>query len=323
MKISVVIAAYNAERTIAETIESILGQTRQADEIIIADDCSTDGTREVVARYSATTLVTQSVNQGPAAARNAAVRASRGEVIAFVDSDDLWYPDHLERTVGLLDRFPQCGFAFSANDRFGRTQDTQIPDFPADQPVYIHDTLLHGNQIHLLTVALRRAVFDACGGFDDTMRYAEDYDLWLRASLDAPAAYTGKVTASYRMHSGQLNQQLPQIFEGTWRARFKVLDHVRRTTPDRADGLERELGEMWANGLYTAWAVRSRDSLDVMLAMSDHFPNQRGAERRWRWRRRIWPILVQIDRMSRLAPAGIREALRPARMRPTSTKPRI
>ncbi len=271
VKISVVIAAYNAESTIGETIASVLAQTRPADEIVVADDCSTDATRDVVASYPGVTLLMQARNGGPGIARNAAAAASRGDVLAFVDADDLWHPDHLASAVALLERFPECGFSFSANDRFGTLCDTQLPDFPANQPLAVRDKLLEGNQIHLLTVVIRRALFDLAGGFDAALRGTEDYDLWLRCTLHAKAVYTGQSTTSYRMHHGQLNQQLPRMFAGTWHARLKLLDDVRRMEPQNAEAMEQRLGQIWANSLYTAWAARSRNSLDVMLAMSRSF----------------------------------------------------
>jgi glycosyltransferase involved in cell wall biosynthesis len=323
LRISVIIAAYNAEHTIAETLDSILAQTLPAAEVIVVDDCSTDGTRDVVRRYPRVTLIQQPRNAGPAAARNVAAAASHGELIAITDADDLWYPDHLERSAAVLARFPECGIAFSANDRFGREQDTKRPDFPANEPLAYGDALLGGNQIHLLTVVIRRALFDAVGGFDATLRYCEDYDLWLRCSLHTKAVYTGAVTASYRTHPGQLNQNLPQMFAGTWRARFNLLELVRTARPELYDDLRAKFGRVWANGLYTAWAVRSRDSLDVMLAMAHHFPQQHAAEVRWRRRRALWPLLLLLDRVSKLAPASVRAALRPSRLRPTTTKPRI
>ena len=126
MKVSVAIPCYNAGSTIAETLDSILAQTRPPDEIIVADDCSTDNSREIIARYPTVRLVCQAKNSGCASSRNLAIRASTGDVVAIVDADDLWYPDHLESTIGLLVRFPECGFAFSGNDRFGTLEDTQF-----------------------------------------------------------------------------------------------------------------------------------------------------------------------------------------------------
>jgi glycosyltransferase involved in cell wall biosynthesis len=323
LTISVIIAAFNAERTIGETLASVMKQTLPPLEILVVDDCSTDGTRDVVRSIPGVTLIEQSANAGPAAARNVGVAASHGELIAFTDADDLWYPDHLEQSAAALQRWPQCGVAFSANDRFGRKQDTQYPEFPPDEPLSYRDALLHGNTIHLLTVVMRRDAFDAAGGFDAAMRYSEDYDLWLRCSLRTKAVYTGALTASYRIHTGQLNQNLPQMFDYTWRARLKLLDEVGRDQPELHEDLRTTLGQIWANKMYTAWAVRSRESLDILLAMAQHFPQQRAAERRWRRRRAYWPVLLLIDRVSKLAPPAVRAALRPGRLRPTSAKPSI
>jgi glycosyltransferase involved in cell wall biosynthesis len=320
---TVVIACYNAERTIAETIESILAQTRPPESIVIADDCSTDSSREIIARYPAVRLIVQPDNRGAAAARNAAIAVGRTDVVAIIDADDLWYPDHLANALEMLERFPEAGFVFAANDRFGRFHDTVTPEIPAGRPLPVLDWLLPGNQVALLTVVFRRELYDECGGFDGEMRYCEDYDLWLRFALRTYGVYTGIVSAAYRVHAGQLNQHMPQMFAGTWHARLKLLDSVRRDRPEEALALQQRLGEIWASGLYTAWAVRSRDSLEFMLAIRDRFPEQRAAERRWRLGRLVWPLLLHVDRFSRWLPVGIRSALRPKWMTPTTTIPRL
>ncbi len=198
-----------------------------------------------------------------------------------------------------------------------------MPDFPAGRPIPVLEGLLPGNQVPLLTVVFRRALYDECGGFDGAMRYCEDYDLWLRFGLRTAGVFTGTVSAAYRVHTGQLNQHLPQMFAGTWQARLKLLDAVRATRPADVEALEKTLGEVWANGLYTAWAVRSRESLDYMLSMSGRFPGQWAAERRWRLGRVAWPLLLQTDRFSKLMPPRLRAALRPKWMTPNTSIPRI
>jgi len=310
-RVSVVIPCYNAEEFIADTLESILAQTRPPDEIIVADDCSTDRSREVVARYPTVRLLTQAKNSGCASARNLAIGAATGDLIAIIDADDLWFPDHLETAVGLLEDFPECGFVFSGIETFGGLVEARIPDMPAEVPLMILDRLLHGNMIHQPTVVFRRALYDQCGGFDATLRYCEDYDLWLQFASRSQGIFTGAVTAGYRIHRGQLNQHFPQMFAGTWYARFKLLESARASGLAIADHLQTMLGEIWVSGLYTAWAVRSRESLDYMLTLSDRFPEQKAAARQWRGRRPVWYALVIADRITGFMPGALRRALRP------------
>lgn len=306
------IPCFNAESFIAQTLDSVLAQTRMPDEVIVADDCSTDRSREIVASYPPPVrLVTQQRNSGCAASRNLAIRSSTGDTIALIDADDLWYPDHLAETASLLERFPGCRWAFSANDRFGTVRDTQYPAHPKLEPTDVLDQLLRGNDIHQLTVVFRRTLYDEAGGFDESMRYSEDYDLWLRFARRSCSVYTGKVTTAYRTHSGQLNQHLPQMFRTTWHARLKLLDEVRASDPARAAHLEPIIAETWRDGLYTAWAVRSSEALDFMLSMSDRFPDSASAARSWRIRRRIWPALLVADRVMGLLPARVRRVIRP------------
>jgi glycosyltransferase involved in cell wall biosynthesis len=310
MKISVAIPCYNSARYIGETIESVLAQTRPPDEITVADDCSTDTSREVVSQYRQVTLVTQAKNSGCAAARNLAIRASTGDVIAIVDADDVWYADHLDATVGLLERQPSIGMAFSGVRRFGLASEDRLPDVTPQVPLQLHETLLAGNMIPQPTAVFRRGLYDAVGGFDESFRYCEDYDLWLKLSRVAPAAATGRITAGYRLHEGQLNRHHPQMFAATWRARLNLLERVRDEDPDEESTLQQRLSEVWRDGLYAAWAFRSRESLDFMLTLADHFPNQHHAARAWRRRRKFWPLLVGVDHVSALLPRRLRQAAR-------------
>jgi hypothetical protein len=320
MKVSVAIPCYNAERYIGETIESILAQSRPADEIIIADDRSTDGSRDVIARYPQVKLVVQERNAGCAASRNLAIRTSTGDVIAIVDADDVWDRDHLAATTGLLEQFPDAGFAFSAIRRFGLESEDRPVAVAERTPLQLLDGLLGGNFIPQPTVVFRRALYDTCGGFDASMRYCEDYDLWLRFAARAPGLYTGQITAGYRIHPTQLNHHYPEMFAATWHARLKLL---LGTAAGDAESVQRRLAEVWRDGLYSAWAFRSRESLDFMLTLSDHFPSEHAAATRWRRRARLWPVLSAADRLRQVLPGPLQRALRPGWSGPAGVRPRI
>ncbi len=323
MKVSVAIPCYNAESYIGETIESILAQSRPPAEIIVGDDCSTDGSRDVVARYPQVMLVTQSRNAGCAAARNLAIRASSGDVVAIVDADDVWYPDHLAAATELLARLPEVGLVFSGVRRFGLTTEDRTPDVTPRIPLQLLDTLLSGNLIPQPTAVFRRSLYNTAGGFDESFRYSEDYDLWLRFAQLAPAAMTGRITAGYRMHGGQLNRHHPQMFASTWQARFNLLERVRTEHPSDTPALQQRLSEVWRDGLYTAWAFRSRASLDFMLTLAERFPSQHRAARAWRLRRKLWPLLIAGDRASALLPGRLRRAARSPWTSPESRRPLI
>src|SRR5215470_14620707 len=112
-RVSVIIPVFNAASTVAQAIESVLAQTFSDFEIIAIDNGSTDGSRQVLERYSRQVKVFAEAKRGPSAARNAGVRASSGEYLGFLDADDWWRPTMLERTVQALDRDSDCALVYT------------------------------------------------------------------------------------------------------------------------------------------------------------------------------------------------------------------
>jgi glycosyltransferase involved in cell wall biosynthesis len=119
--VSTIIAAYNAERTIAAAIDSVLSQGYEKNEVVVVDDGSTDSTTSVLRRYGDRIKVVTQTNRGAAAARNAGVAHSMGAYIAFLDSDDLWMPEKLSTMVSALVRTPGASLAFSEYINFTET----------------------------------------------------------------------------------------------------------------------------------------------------------------------------------------------------------
>src|ERR1700676_2964055 len=120
--ISAVIGAYQAERYIAETLESILGQAHPPDEIIVVDDGSTDGTVRVLERFAEKIRIVRQANRGCAAAFNTAFREASCDFVAECGADDIWESDKLERQVRALRMHPEIDIAFSAARVFGNAE---------------------------------------------------------------------------------------------------------------------------------------------------------------------------------------------------------
>jgi glycosyltransferase involved in cell wall biosynthesis len=182
-----VIPAYNVERYVADTIRSVLAQTYRDFEVIVVDDGSSDGTAAVLDSFGDKIHVVQQQNRGVAAARNTGLRHTTGELIAFLDADDLWLPRRLERMVDFLDVRPRIGFATS--DAFLRYEDVPsaetyyrdlvpCPRLPRPQPYWI----IQHNFVFTMVV-LRRNVLERHGCFDENLTTAEDWDLWMRFIL--------------------------------------------------------------------------------------------------------------------------------------------
>ncbi|MFV1981286.1 MAG: glycosyltransferase family 2 protein [Rhodothermia bacterium] len=156
--VSVVIPAYNVADYIAQAVESVLNQSYEPAEVIVVDDGSTDGTREVLEAYSTIRVITQP-NGGPAVARNSGVRDSRGQLLAFLDADDLWQPDKIARQVELLDEHADVDGAFTLIRHF--------VDDGLEAPASLRPHLLNSDAVGytLSTFLVRRRAFDRVGYF--------------------------------------------------------------------------------------------------------------------------------------------------------------
>jgi len=202
---------------IGDSINSVLGQTFPDWELIIVDDCSTDGTGNIIRNYldqdPRIKCVRHSVNQGVGRARNTGISAAAGEYVAFLDSDDLWLPDKLEKQIGFMGKYGS-EFSFSRYRQFrdnpakaGRLVD--VPD------VVDYRTLLRGNQIGCLTVVIKRAALsDLC--FPSIGH--EDYALWLRIlRRGAVARGIKEDLARYRLSGKSLSGNKLRAALWTWR----------------------------------------------------------------------------------------------------------
>lgn len=172
--ISVVIPVFNGAAYIAQAIESVLGQTLLPAEIIVADDGSSDATAEVVRRYQPRVLYRRQTNQGPAAARNLGIRESKGELLAFLDSDDVWLPDKLRLQKAALDQEPELDLVFSHMSQF------RSPELPAELAAGMacDETAQPSPLISCLLA--RRAAFERIGPLRTELK-ADFVDWYLRA----------------------------------------------------------------------------------------------------------------------------------------------
>ncbi len=195
-RISVVIAAYNAAATIAETVDSVLAQTLGAFEIICVDDGSTDRTRAILSQYGDRLRVVDQRNNGPAAARNAGARLSSGEYLAFLDADDLWMPTMLERTAATLDSDPSLSLVYSnaaIADSEGVALGTALVGDGFDHAPSLRELLTRLWPIMPSAALVRRAAYDRGRGYCDDLRGEsfrfEDVDFWIRMREQGPFAY--------------------------------------------------------------------------------------------------------------------------------------
>ena len=285
--ISVVIPAYNAARYLPEAIASAQSQTRAPLEIIVVDDCSSDESAAVAAKCGARVL-SMPVNSGPSATRNAGICAAAGAYIALLDADDRWTPDHCEVVAGLLDAHPAAAVAHArARILDPRAGCTVIPT-DADTPEDVYVPLFRRNLVAQTTAVVRREVLSEVGGYDASLRYAEDYDLWLRIARTRTFVCTHAVTAVYRVHAEQASRSTDQLAAGAWGVRRR---HFERLLQDgdraTADAVAVQLRSAFDDELRWAWDAHDVPGMQAVFAAEAWVPGAPPIAQRWR--RRLGP----------------------------------
>ena len=233
-KISVVIPCYNGEDFIGAALASVYAQSFSDYEVIVVDDGSTDGTREVIAPYLNRLRYHYQENQGLAVARNVGLKLACGDYITYLDADDIWEPDNLRVKHEVLVRFPGIGGVFSEFSIFDVTGELHshgskclFPFFsrtardyadifeerhllPLDDysvTVYVGNilnSLFFGNFILPTSMVFSRALASQVGEFCPHMRTQQDYEYWLRFSRCHRFAFVDHVLVRYRRHPDQL-----------------------------------------------------------------------------------------------------------------------
>lgn len=200
--ISVVITAYNASKWIRRTIDTILSQTYPALEVIVVDDGSIDNTAEIVLSYGNNVKHVYQVNCGQPIARNRGIRLAKGGFIAFVDADDYWHIQKLEKQIDLIQ---SQGLAWVVSD--AEWVDDKEEKIELSKLLMVEGNvftnLLKGNFIISATPVVRREVFDQVGYFneDPEARIGEDWDMWLRIASRYPLGVVREKLAYVRLHS--------------------------------------------------------------------------------------------------------------------------
>lgn len=196
--VSIIMPAYNAEKYISESIESVLAQTYKNWELIIIDDCSKDGTINIIRQYqmfdNRIRVISLKCNAGVANARNIGIELAKGRYIAFLDSDDLWLDIKLEEQIKFMQQ-KQIYFSFSKYRRFTDENNGKVVDV---LPFVNYQKALYGNPIGCLTVCLDRRFIRK---FRFSKQRHEDYIAWLNIlkSNNIFAYGIPKILALYRV----------------------------------------------------------------------------------------------------------------------------
>lgn len=215
--VSIIIPAYNAKRFIHETLVSVLNQSYESYEVIVVDDGSTDSTREIVSDFvkqnQKISLITKS-HSGGASARNTGLEKARGKFIAFLDSDDLWYPDKLAKQVSCIEKDPSIGLVSCL---------AVVINEESISTGLLAGRKLHGNCYKKMLdtggicggsiVLVRRECFEKAGYFDPTLKLFQDWDMWIRLTRHFKLVTIPEVLVGYRRSSNCISRNYRHLID--------------------------------------------------------------------------------------------------------------
>lgn len=213
--------AHNDEAYVATAIDSVLAQTWQDVELIVIDDGSSDGTRDVVRRYGGHVRLLEQDNAGSAVARNRGIEAARGRYVAFLDADDWWHPDKTAVQLAAMQRHavqgPAPRMSYTHFVRWFQDEAGSFPPPAGLMPASLQTTppphstmawrypeLLDDCIVWTSTVLIERELLQASGGFAPELRKGQDYDLWLRLSQMEPWLLVDHASALYRIRPSSI-----------------------------------------------------------------------------------------------------------------------
>jgi glycosyltransferase involved in cell wall biosynthesis len=302
--VSIVIPAYNVAPYISETLATVFAQTFTNFEVIIVNDGSpdTEEFERAIQPYHDHVVYLKQENRGASAARNTGLRAARGELIAFLDADDLWAPNYLEEQLKFIREF-DCDLACADAMIFGVSadsgqsyMDSLMGEAPPEGRVTFLELVNADRSLITSGIVVRRDLILQVGLFDEALRNAQDLDLWLRlARHGARLAYQRKVLLSYRSRANSLSgdainshqrelrvfDKIEQSYDFTPAERLEVITVIR----SRRALLEYELGKLY---LVPGDFGRACESFAHAISL----------QRSWKPRLALW--------LTRIAPALVR-----------------
>jgi glycosyltransferase involved in cell wall biosynthesis len=242
-RVSVCIPSYNSAQFLGETIESALAQEYGDYELVVCDNASTDGTRELVARYKDPRLDYRRFERmvGQAANWNRCLDLARGTYVVLLHSDDLLEPRFLARAVAFLETQPSAGLVHCAvrhieTDGTPREIQRLYPeDHLSTSEELLRQLLFEGCVVNPAGVMVRRSVYDAVGRFTEEIVWGVDWHMWMRIALHGATAYLAEPLSRYRQHRLSGTSGVMASARNGADERWAVTDLFRRIPAERED----------------------------------------------------------------------------------------
>lgn len=238
--VSVIMPNYNGAAFLAEAIDSVLAQTHHPLEIIVVDDGSSDASDEILAQYAADVRVLRLAHSArPGLVRNQGIAVARGELIAFIDADDVWLPHKLATQIEYLRAHPDMSLVHSnmqVIDAQGRYQRDIFLGVPGSQglsdeyaePAFLQ--LVNGDSnVWTSSVLVRRACLTKAGGFAEDLTVGEDYHLWIRIARSFRIGFIPEPLAKHRKHGRNTGTSWAQLFPPQ---EVQLWNHILELYPD-------------------------------------------------------------------------------------------
>ena len=247
-KVTLIMPTYNCASFIRAALDSVFNQTRPPDEVIVVDDRSTDNTSEILLSYGDRIICITSLDSGgyASAVRNVGLAAATGDYIAFLDADDVWFPNKLAEQIAVLDANPDVQMVYA---NFNRTDENDNVIHPApNRPHAIENGRIVETDeywedafcqlavrcfMHTSTVVLRKSVLDIVGAFDSSILYYEDAELWMRITHSHRVMRVPKIFASYRARSGSATKWRRELFVRDSKVLYKKALKLVADEPER------------------------------------------------------------------------------------------
>jgi glycosyltransferase involved in cell wall biosynthesis len=259
--VSVIIPAYNAAAFVGDAVRSALAQRNMDREVIVIDDGSTDDTPRVLAEFGSAIRYQRQANAGHIAARNHGARLARGEWLAFLDADDVWLPEKLERQLAVAGA--ETSLVYTDRVFFGDTSRVTV----RQSDVYelhegdVFESLLLRNFITVSSVMIRRSWFDRLHGFDPEPYGSEDWDLWLRFAAEGGLVRVCREALTrYRFSTSSMTSRHEQMTEGRIKVIERTLRLPRSRTLSRAV-VRRALSNVWLDSAWYAAVAQPRKAM--------------------------------------------------------------